>query len=956
MGRECGNKRLQNRIHRNSTHKEDGIQDSSSNQQSSKRHSSRRSKGSSFKEGYLSNLPSLRGRVLVDLLSGSQEDGRLETYSEPQALKYIKPKRFRMESLAIVLKAPIRGRWATSIDLKDAYLHIPINQDHQRWLRFHIKDQAYAFRCLPFGLSTAPRVFTRVVKAVGAFLRRQGVQIHFYLDDWLITSQSLVMAHRHTDLVLRTLARLGFIVNLKKSHLQPTQSPIFLGARLDLLLGRVYPSQERICNLIECARIFNQAEYAPAAAWLKLLGLMASMVELVPWCRFRMRPIQLHLLYHYRPNLHPLSKPVPLSHIVHQELDWWEMESNLLVGRVFPVPPPQLVVTTDASKKGWGGHLKTFRVSGVWSQDQSLLHINVLELLAVFNSLKALELQTDISEKKILIKSDNSTVVSYINRQGGTRSPTLCLHTRHLLIWCIQRGIFLTAVHIPGIDNTLADNLSRGVSLNPTEWSLAPQIVQTIFERVGIFPTMDLFATRHNKQTQVFCSRTWDEKAFAIDALSISWNRMTSVRISPNFPDLQSNSKNSGRRLRNNPGSAILATATLVSNDDGATNQSAIFDTSRPGCSTNDGESQSTVPQCGTSKIDCLDIIKQHYQASGFSEKSANLVARGRRKSTLRVYSSRLRPYFDWCNERQIDPYHASIADIADFLETRHAMGLLATTVKGYKSAILAIHRGLPSGMRLRNDPDRSLYFLIEGMNNVRPPQRKIMPEWDLSTVLKSLNQCPYEPLQSASAKDLTVKTVFLIAIASGKRCSELHALATGNHIVFGNQGATLHFRPDFLAKNERSDFSMAPLFIPYLDQSGKDTRKKRLSCPVRALRWYLTRTETARKLSKSSQLFITSQKPFKPAAKSTIAGWMVTAIVKADAVKKGDNIPTAHSTRAISSSWAYNHGLSVNEIRNTVSWRTETTFVSRYLRDVGPCCDKAKFALSVLGASTHQH
>ena len=315
-----------------------------------------------------------------------------------------------------------------------------------------------------------------------------------------------------------------------------------------------------------------------------------------------------------------------------------------------------------------------------------------------------------------------------------------------------------------------------------------------------------------------------------------------------------------------------------------------------------------------------------------------------------------MRPYFDWCNERQIDPYHASIADIADFLETRHAMGLLATTVKGYKSAILAIHRGLPNGMRLRNDPDRSLYFLIEGMNNVRPSQRKIMPEWDLSTVLKSLNQCPYEPLQSASAKDLTVKTVFLIAIASGKRCSELHALATGNHIVFGNQGATLHFRPDFLAKNERSDFSMAPLFIPYLDQSGKDTRKKRLSCPVRALRWYLTRTETARKLSKSSQLFITSQKPFKPAAKSTIAGWMVTAIVKADAVKKGDNIPTAHSTRAISSSWAYNHGLSVNEIRNTVSWRTETTFVSRYLRDVGPCCDKAKFALSVLGASTHQH
>ena len=158
MGRECGNKRLQNRIHRNSTHKEDGVQDSSSNQQSSKRHSSRRSKGSSFKEGYLSNLPSLRGRVLVDLLSGSQEDGRLETYSEPQALKQIyQAKEVQNGESGNCSQSTHTRSLATSIDLKDAYLHIPINQDHQRWLRFHIKDQAYAFRCLPFGLSTAPR-------------------------------------------------------------------------------------------------------------------------------------------------------------------------------------------------------------------------------------------------------------------------------------------------------------------------------------------------------------------------------------------------------------------------------------------------------------------------------------------------------------------------------------------------------------------------------------------------------------------------------------------------------------------------------------------------------------------------------------------------------------------------------------------------------------------------------
>jgi hypothetical protein len=88
---------------------------------------------------------------------------------------YIRPKRFRMESLSTVMKTFMLDHWAVTIDLKDAYLHIPIHISHHRWLRFMIAGQAYAFGCLPFGLSTAPRVFTRVVKALGALLRRRGV-------------------------------------------------------------------------------------------------------------------------------------------------------------------------------------------------------------------------------------------------------------------------------------------------------------------------------------------------------------------------------------------------------------------------------------------------------------------------------------------------------------------------------------------------------------------------------------------------------------------------------------------------------------------------------------------------------------------------------------------------------------------------------------------------------------
>ena len=422
-----------------------------------------------------------------------------------------------------------------------------------------------------------------------------------------------------------------------------------------------------------------------------------------------------------------------------------------------------------------------------------------------------------------------------------------------------------------------------------------------------------------------------------------------------NRPPVQSNRENIQGTMRGHSDSSFLAEADVVSDDDGAVNWSSSTTSGRSRRAKDDRKAESSLPQRTSSEVNCLEIIKRQNKEAGFSEKPADLAARGRRNSTLRVYSSHLRHYFDWWDERQIDPYHASIPEIADFLESHFTEGLQVATIKGYKSTIASIHWSLPDGTKLNSDPNRSLHFIMEGMNNVRPPVRKIMPEWDLGTVLSHLSKSPYESLQSADIGIWLSRLHFLIAIASGRRGSEIHVLATGDHIVFGNRGTTLHFRPEFLAKNERSDFTMSLMFLPYLDPLRKQDRKERLICPVRALRWYLARTETARASCKCSQLFITSRKPFKPAAKSTTAGWIVTAIVKADAVVRGDSMPSAHSTRAVSSSWAFSQGLSIAEIMNTVSWKSKLTFTTRYLRDTGPC-KKTKYALTVLRASLSLH
>ena len=100
----------------------------------------------------------------------------------------IRPQRFRMETLAVIIPAIRCGMWATSIDLRDAYLHVLIFPGHQRFLAFQFLGETYKFRSLPFDLSTAPRVFSRVAGAAVSELRWQGIVLFDYLDDWLILS------------------------------------------------------------------------------------------------------------------------------------------------------------------------------------------------------------------------------------------------------------------------------------------------------------------------------------------------------------------------------------------------------------------------------------------------------------------------------------------------------------------------------------------------------------------------------------------------------------------------------------------------------------------------------------------------------------------------------------------------------------------------------------------------
>ena len=141
----------------------------------------------------------------------TKKDGSLRMILnlKPLNKNFVCPKHFRMDTLGVILPTLQKGWWAASVDLKDAYLHIPIHPTHYRFLAFEYLGVDYHFTSLPFGLSTLPRVFTRVAGAVVAYLRTKGVSVFAYLDDWLVLGASRAQAEENVGCVVEVLRMAG---------------------------------------------------------------------------------------------------------------------------------------------------------------------------------------------------------------------------------------------------------------------------------------------------------------------------------------------------------------------------------------------------------------------------------------------------------------------------------------------------------------------------------------------------------------------------------------------------------------------------------------------------------------------------------------------------------------------------------------------------------------------------
>jgi hypothetical protein len=170
--------------------------------------------------------------------------------------------------------------------------------------------------------------------------------------------------------------------------------------------------------------------------------------------------------------------------------------------------------------------------------------------------------------------------------------------------------------------------------------------------------------------------------------------------------------------------------------------------------------------------------------------------------------------FSSWCVERQISPTSTSVGNVADFIVYLHSVKKCkVATIIGYRSTISSKHKGR-GGRSVSNNGDLSK--LINGIFNSNPILKPLLPNWDLPSVLWRLCDPPFEPLLSCDVNFLTWKTVFLIALATASRVSELHALSVKDgNLRYERHGIILLPNLQFLSKTQRLNNPWIPIFIP---------------------------------------------------------------------------------------------------------------------------------------------
>lgn len=409
--------------------------------------------------------------------------------------------------------------WLLSADLQDGYYHLGIHPSDRKFITTMLDGELVEFCVLPFGLQTAPYVFTKLMRPMVRALRARGLRVAPYLDDFLFMARTFTQSIQLRDIADRLFSSLGLRRNAKKCQWEPTHELVHLGIGIDTKRGLFLIPPTKLQTLSAAASSLlryasSHRRWVSAKRLSKVCGLASSLRLAFPMAATVTR--SLHDALATKADWHSdcrLDKQAirDLQFLVDLPLEQ--------CSKAIFKPSPTITMHTDASDIAWGAVFNELVPARAFFDDrESALHITAKELLAVLNGLESFDQQID-HKAVIRLVTDNMAVRGVLNK-GSSASAMLMSIYRRIVHLCMRKGVLIQAEYIPSEENTFADLLSRFYSL--AEWALSSDFFRDhhlIFDSGAV---VDRFATRQNRVVPRFNS-FFPEPGSEGDAFNVSW-------------------------------------------------------------------------------------------------------------------------------------------------------------------------------------------------------------------------------------------------------------------------------------------------------------------------------------------------------------------------------------------------------------------------------------------------
>ena len=836
------------------------------------------------------------------LFAVPKKDGGIRPVVNLKALNsHVQQVPFKMEGIHLLKDILRPGDWMTKVDLKDAYFSIPVSSHDRKFLRFRWQGKMYQFNCLPFGLSSAPWIFTKATKPVVTILRTLGMRIIIYIDDILVMAPSKELAQEHTECLIFLLENLGFTVNRQKSLTDPTQEIEFLGLVADSVFdgaqitgfkdqehpvrcqsaapnGSAYGSGNvKTAGQVDPCNPCNEGSppllQIPPSMPASCLAASAGLLPALPSNKRGERGFE---LVGHSPNF--MEREVH-----HSRQSRFNDRDGCLQHRLgCPVRQPA-DGRTVVSHRGENAH-QLPRASG-----SNLGNPGICQEAGKYpgSSQDGQHVCPDVHQQD----GRYSLPQSQSAHQGSLDLvPSQEHHPEGLSpSWCSQRegrrGIqdHERSFRLDALQGNIQENSN-------TVWTPGHRFVCVETDET----TFDL--------CQLAARPTGSGDRRVLNELE----RSEGIRQPPLALDQSSFMSSQGTRGNHCAGGAGVENPSLVFPTVG------VADRDTPQTSQDkEPDSANTPSQLPrhTTPPSRVAYLRARFSAERISPQASSLLLASWREKSGRTYDSLFGKWASWCVERDIDPISGDITGVVNFLADLFHQGYQHRSLCSYRSAISSVHEKV-DGQPIGSHPMVSR--LLKGAFHERPPQPRYSATWDVSVVTNHIVSLGDN--QNLAFADLTLKLVMLLALTRPSRSMDLTNLDI-RFRHYSPEGVT--FQSAKLAKQSRQTKPVRDFFFPKFEQNKK-------LCPVLTLQEYEKRTTDKRSPNGSTQLLIAMIRPHKPVSSSTVARWLKTVLNNAGI---DTSIFKAHSVRSAACSSASEAGVTTATILDAADWQQKPSF-----------------------------